>query len=122
MLSQCADTEDGSLDEVIAGILRRKGRLLGQCGKPADALNCFDQLIQRFRSSNSPEIQAEIPWALLDMAVALHCLDRDNDAVKYCDEVLNLGADYPDQGVISAAQKRKTMVLETSNRFGEQPT
>lgn len=120
MISQFADTEDGSLDELIAEILTRKGRLLGQHGKYSDALDAFDQFLQRFRSSTSSEIRAEIPWALEHMAVSLYCLERDDEALKYCDEVLSLGADVAGEKVISAAQELKAAVLKSISESGKQ--
>jgi tetratricopeptide (TPR) repeat protein len=122
LLSQSAGLEDGSLDELTAEILNRKGRLLGQHGRYADALDAFDQFLQRFRSSTSPEIRAEIPWALEHMALSLYHLERDDEALKYCDEVLSLGADCAGQKVISAAQDLKAVVLKSireSEKQGE---
>jgi tetratricopeptide (TPR) repeat protein len=120
MISQFPDTKDGSLGELIAEILTRKGRLLGRHGKYAAALDAFDQFLQRFRSSTSSRIRAEIPWALEHMAVSLYCLERDDEALKYCDEVLSLGAEVAGEKVISEAQELKAEVLESIRESGKQ--
>jgi tetratricopeptide (TPR) repeat protein len=120
MISQSAETKDASLDELAAEILIRKGRLLGQNAKYADALDAFDLFLRRFRSSTSPEIRAEIPWALEYMAVSLYCLERDNEALRYCDEVLSLGADVAGEKVISEAQELKAAVLKSVGESGKQ--
>ncbi|WP_429197018.1 tetratricopeptide repeat protein, partial [Aeromonas veronii] len=53
-----------------------------------DAITVYDELIQRFGTSDVAEIQEQVAKALLNKGVTLGQLDRSEDAITVYDELI----------------------------------
>ncbi len=68
--------------------LLRKALALAERGQLEDAVATWDEVVRRFRESDSPTLHREVVAAMVRRGHALIALNRHGEALEACDEVL----------------------------------
>ena len=117
-------TNSPMLNDAVAAILVKKGKVLAQMNRKEDALAVWEDVVQRFESSNTAITQESVAWSLVHMGKMLADLNRTQDALNSMEKVIerfgSKSIKLPSlQNIVSIAFLVKAMTLTKLNRLKE---